>query len=89
MIRTRRRCCVLLAKVGPRIGADRRSELAAPLYNLTSFTSALYNSPHSTCGFVITFGVDSTLGTGPGWDPATGLGTPNPRNLVHAFGGDD
>jgi len=66
----------------------RASELAAPLYNLPSFTSALYNSPFSTRWFVIGFGLDSTLGTGPGWDPATGLGTPNGRNFVHAFGSD-
>ncbi len=66
----------------------RASELAAPLYNLPSFTSALYNSPFSTRWFVIGFGVDSTLGTGPGWDPATGLGTPNARNFVHAFSRD-
>jgi len=66
----------------------RASELAAPLYNLPSFTSALYNSPFSTRWFVIGFGLDSTLGTGPGWDPATGLGTPNARNFVHAFSRD-
>ena len=66
----------------------RASELAAPLYNLPTFTSALYNSPFSTRWFVIGFGLDSTLGTGPGWDPATGLGTPNARNFVHAFSRD-
>jgi hypothetical protein len=67
----------------------RASELAAPLYNLPSFVSALYNSPFSTRWFVIGFGLDSTLGTGPGWDPATGLGTPNARNFVHAFSRED
>ena len=66
----------------------RASELAAPLYNLPSFTSALYNSPFSTRWFVIGFGLDSTLGTGPGWDMATGLGTPNARHFVHAFSHD-
>jgi len=60
-------------------------ELAAPLYNLSSFTSALYNSPNSTRWFVLGFGLDSTLGTGRGWDPATGLGTPNGWNFVHAL----
>jgi subtilase family serine protease len=64
----------------------RASELAAPLQNLPSFISALYNSPHSTRWFVITFGLDSTLPTGPGWDPATGLGTPNGWNFVQSFG---
>jgi subtilase family serine protease len=60
-------------------------ELAAPLYNLPTFYSALYNSPFSTRWFVLTFGVDSTLETGKGWDPATGLGTPNGWHFVHAF----
>ena len=61
-------------------------ELAAPLFNLPTFVSALYNSPFSTRWFVLSFGLDSTLPTGPGWDPATGLGTPNGWNFVHAFG---
>ena len=67
----------------------RASELAAPLNNQPNFVSALYNSPFSTRWFVITFGVDSTLTTGPGWDVATGLGTPNGWNFVQAFGGGD
>jgi hypothetical protein len=60
-------------------------ELAAPLNGLPTFYSALYNSPYSTRWFVLTFGVDSTLATGKGWDPATGLGTPNGFDFVHAF----
>jgi subtilase family serine protease len=60
-------------------------ELAAPLENLSSFVSALYNSPHSTRWFVLSFGLDTTLSTGQGWDPATGLGTPNGHSFVHAF----
>lgn len=67
----------------------RASELAAPLNNQPNFVSALYNSPFSTRWFVITFGVDSTLQTGPGWDQATGLGTPNGWSFVQAFGGED
>jgi subtilase family serine protease len=62
-------------------------ELAAPLYNLPSFISALYNSPYSTRWFVLTFGLDTTLSAGPGWDPATGLGTPNPPAFVRALSG--
>jgi hypothetical protein len=65
----------------------RASELAAPLNNQPNFITALYNSPHSTRWFVITFGVDSTLQTGPGWDQATGLGTPNGWNFVQALAG--
>jgi subtilase family serine protease len=67
----------------------RSSELAAPLFNLPSFISALYNSPFSTRWFVLSFGLDSTLGVGPGWDPATGLGTPNGGQFVHAFSEED
>ncbi|HEV2285095.1 MAG TPA: S53 family peptidase, partial [Steroidobacteraceae bacterium] len=62
----------------------RSSELAAPLNNQPQFLSALYNSPFSTRWFVIDFGVDSTLQTGPGWDTATGLGTPNGWAFVQA-----
>jgi subtilase family serine protease len=64
-------------------------DLALPLSGQPTFFSAFYNSPFSTRWFVITFGVDSTLQAGPGWDPATGLGTPNGWNFVQSFGGDD
>ena len=50
--------------------------------------STLYNSPYSTRWFVLTFGTDSGLPAGPGWDPATGVGTPNGWNFVQAFGRD-
>jgi subtilase family serine protease len=65
------------------------SELAAPLQGLSGFTSALYQSPYSTRWFVITFGLDSTLPVGPGWDPSTGLGTPNPPAFVRALSEDE
>ena len=65
------------------------SELAAPLSGQPNFISALYNSPFSTRWFVITFGVDTSLSAGPGWDQATGLGTPNGWRFVQAFGDDD
>lgn len=66
---------------GTPISAD---QLAAPLGNTTSYVSALYNSPFSTSWFVITFGTDTSLTTGPGWDNVTGLGTPNGANFVNA-----
>ena len=66
----------------------RATELAAPLNDQPQFISALYNSPHSTRWFVIDFGVDTTLPTGPGWDVATGLGAPNGWNFVQAVAGD-
>jgi len=61
-------------------------DLALPLQGQQSFFSTLYNSPYSTRWFVLTFGNDSTLQAGPGWDPATGVGTPNGWNFVQAFG---
>ena len=61
-------------------------DLALPLQGQATFYSALYNSPFTTRWFVLTFGVDSTLQAGPGWDPATGVGTPNGWNFVQAFG---
>lgn len=60
-------------------------DLAAPLVNTTSYYSAIYNSPFSTRWFVITFGTDSSLVTGPGWDNVTGLGTPNGLAFVSAM----
>jgi subtilase family serine protease len=60
-------------------------QLAAPLGNTTEFYSALYNSPFSTRWFVITFGTDSSLTTGPGWDNVTGVGTPDGVNFVNAL----
>ena len=62
--------------------------LAQPLENTTFFVSALYQSPSSTRWDVFTFGTDSSLTTGPGWDNVTGLGTPNGatfiKRVVHA-----
>jgi hypothetical protein len=46
--------------------------------------SALYNSPFSTSWFVLGFGLDSSLTTGPGWDNVTGLGTPNGASFITA-----
>ncbi len=63
---------------GP-ISADA---LASPLGNTTSYFSALYNSPFSTRWFVITFGTDTSLATGPGWDNVTGVGTPNGLSFI-------
>jgi subtilase family serine protease len=59
--------------------------LAAPLGNTTTYYSALYNSPFSTRWFVITFGTDTSLTTGPGWDNVTGVGTPNGANFISAI----
>jgi len=67
---------------GTPLGAD---QLAAPLVNTTGYVSALYDDPISTSWFVLTFGTDTSLTTGPGWDDVTGLGTPNGANFVNAI----
>jgi len=67
------------------IAIEVPSDLAAPLQNVPDFFSALYNSPFSTRWFVLTFGTDSTLAAGNGYDLATGLGTPNPPAFVDSF----
>ena len=59
-------------------------QLAAPLGTSSPFYSALYNSPFSTRWFVITFGTDTSLAAGPGWDDVTGVGTPNGMNFINA-----
>jgi subtilase family serine protease len=62
---------------------ESAAALAAPLFNTTNFVSALYNSPASTRWDVITFGTDTGLTTGPGWDNVTGVGTPNGLAFVN------
>jgi hypothetical protein len=57
-------------------------ELAAPLGNTTGYVSALFQSSSSTRWDVFTFGTDSSLTTGPGWDNVTGVGTPNGLSFV-------
>jgi subtilase family serine protease len=64
---------------------ETADDLAAPLDGVTSYFSALYNSPFSTRWFVLTFGTDSSLTTGPGWDNVTGVGTPDGWNFVNAL----
>jgi subtilase family serine protease len=58
--------------------------LAQPLENTKLFVSALFQSSTSTRWDVFTFGTDSSLTTGPGWDNVTGLGTPNGESLIQA-----
>src|SRR5271154_5617881 len=62
---------------------ESASALAQPLENTTLFLSALFQSSTSTRWDVFTFGTDSSLTTGPGWDNVTGLGTPNGLNFVN------
>lgn len=59
--------------------------LAQPLENTPpfGFVSALYQSSVSTRWDVFTFGTDSSLTTGPGWDNVTGLGSPNGEAFIN------
>ncbi|MGA2418590.1 MAG: S53 family peptidase [Candidatus Acidiferrum sp.] len=59
--------------------------LAQPLENVSpfGFISALFQSSTSTRWDVFVFGADSSLTTGPGWDNATGLGTPNGMPFIN------
>jgi subtilase family serine protease len=59
------------------------NQLASPLGSHTPYYSALYNGT-STRWYVLTFGTDSSLYTGFGWDNVTGVGTPNGLNFVNA-----
>ena len=59
-------------------------DLVPPLENTVNYVSAMYNSPFSTRWFVLSFGTDTSLTTGPGWDNVTGLGTPNGLKFVQA-----
>lgn len=51
--------------------------LSAPLDGTTRFVNALYHSPFSTRWYVLSFGTDTSLKTGNGWDNVTGVGAPN------------
>lgn len=55
--------------------------LAQPLASTNFFVSALSQGPTADW-FVFTFGTDSSLSTGPGWDNVTGLGTPNGAKFI-------
>jgi hypothetical protein len=58
--------------------------LAQPEESTTQYISALFQSSTSTRWDVFTFGTDSSLTTGPGWDNVTGLGTPNGTPFINA-----
>jgi subtilase family serine protease len=62
---------------------ESAAALAGPEPPTERFVSALYQSPSSTRWDVFTFGTDSSLATGPGWDNVTGLGTPNGLTFIN------
>ena len=66
----------------PNTTFENAAALAQPLENTKFFVSALFQSSTSTRWDVFTFGTDTSLTTGPGWDNVTGLGTPNGAPFV-------
>jgi subtilase family serine protease len=68
----------------PTIIHEGAKALAQPLENTRNFVSALFQSSSSTRWDVFTFGTDSSLTTGDGWDNVTGVGTPNGMAFVQA-----
>ena len=66
---------------GNNLSAD---DLAGPLDGVTNYYSAIFQSPFSTRWDVFTFGTDSSLTTGVGYDNVTGVGTPNGLAFINA-----
>jgi subtilase family serine protease len=62
---------------------ESAAALAGPQAPTKRFVSALFQSSSSTRWDVFTFGTDSSLATGPGWDNVTGLGTPNGMTFIN------
>ena len=62
------------------------AELVPPLENTTEFVSLMYQG-YTTRWYALSFGTDTSLTTGPGWDNVTGLGTPNGASFVAAVAG--
>jgi subtilase family serine protease len=63
---------------------ETADSLVQPLENTKNYVSALFNSSTSTRWDVFTFGTDTSLTTGPGWDNVTGVGTPIGLPFVEA-----
>jgi subtilase family serine protease len=56
-------------------------DLAGPYQNSPVFYESIWNAQLIT----VTFGTDSSLTTGPGWDNVTGIGTPNGASFIGPF----
>ena len=62
---------------------ESAAALVGPQAPTKRFVSALFQSPSSTRWDVLSFGTDTSLATGPGWDNVTGLGTPNGMTFIN------
>src|ERR1035437_11062142 len=58
--------------------------LSAPLDGTTRFVNALYHNAISSRWYVLSFGTDTSLTVGNGWDNVTGVGAPNGLPFVQA-----
>jgi hypothetical protein len=58
--------------------------LSAPLDGTTRFVNALYHNAFSSRWYVLSFGTDTSLTVGNGWDNVTGVGAPNGLPFVQA-----
>ena len=67
--------------------ADALFENAYPGQTQTQFVSALFNLPAFGEAVVISFGTDTTLTVGPGWDNVTGFGEPNGLPFIQGVTG--
>ena len=65
------------------VTVESAAALGTPQPPTVFFVSAL-TQLSATSWDVLTFGTDSSLATGPGWDDVTGLGTPNGEAFVAA-----
>ena len=65
---------------------ETADDLVGSLENTTDYVSLFYHGS-STRYYVLSFGTDTSLTTGPGWDNVTGLGTPNGASFVSAVVG--
>jgi hypothetical protein len=62
------------------------ADLAVPLDGTTTFYTVLVDDTViQDTEFVLTYGTDTGLKTVPGWDDATGLGTPNGKAFADFF----
>lgn len=64
------------------------ADLAQPLEGTDKFLSAIWDYPTlalADTNLLLTFGTDSGLKTGPGWDNVTGVGVPNPECFADYF----
>ena len=60
------------------------AQLLPPLQTTVNFVSSMYMGS-TTRWYAISFGTDSSLTTGKGWDNVTGLGTPNGAAFISAI----